>query len=293
MKKLLIPLLFLFGFLTAQAQTTVSSTTLATAVTNTGGGSGGQLFTVTSATGITPSLSAPLSGFVDGELVNIKSVTSTTLLVERGIDGTVGRTHLTGAPFYFGPPTAFGHNGQSGSCTAANTFSPTFNVRTGDKFSCIGGIWQKLVDATFTYPQTAYTTTSYTNATTSFTSVPNLAFPVDAGKNYAITCRILWQGSAATTGPKYQFTGPTSPTAVVANALSAVTATTVTQASATAFATSMANAGTVTTATNFMDEVRIFVLNGANVGTVQLQAAANGAGTLTIATGSSCQLLGQ
>lgn len=293
MKKILISLLFLFGFLSAQAQTTVSSTTLSVAVTNTGGGSGGQLFTVASATGITPALSSPVYGFVDGELVNIKAVNSTTLLVERGVDGTVGRTHLSGAPFFFGPPSAFGHNAQSGSCTAANTFSPTFNVRTGDKFSCISGFWQKLVDSTFTYPQTAYITTSYTNATTTFSSVPNLAFAVDAGKNYALTCRILWQGSAATTGPKYQFTGPASPTAVVANAFSAVTATTVTQASATAFATSMANAGTVTTATNFMDEVRIFVLNGVNAGTVQLQAAANGTGTLTIATGSSCQLLGQ
>lgn len=293
MKKILISLLFLFGFLSAQAQTTVSSTTLSVAVTNTGGSSGGQLFTVASATGITPSLSAPLYGFVDGELVNIKFVNSTTLTVERGVDGTSPRTHLSGAPFYFGPPNVFTHSAQSGSCTAANTFNPTFNTRTGDKFSCIAGFWQKLVDNTFTFPQSAYTTTSYTNATTSFTSVPNLAFPVDAGKNYSITCRITWQGSAATTGPKYQFTGPASPTAVTANALSAVTATTVTQTSATAFATSMPNAGTVTTATNFMDEVRIFVLNGVNAGTVQLQAAANGAGTLTIATGSSCQLIGQ
>lgn len=140
--------------------------------------------------------------------------------------------------------------------------------------------------------QVLLTGSAYTNATTTFSNVTGLAVPILASKNYSIDCHILWQGSAGTTGPKYQFTGPAAPTAVAANAFSAVTATTVTQASATAFASSMANAGTVTTATNFMDEVRIAVLNGTTAGTVQLQAAANGAGTLTIQPGSFCVATG-
>jgi len=139
-------------------------------------------------------------------------------------------------------------------------------------------------------PQVEFLTGSaYTNATTTFSNVTGLSLAVAASTNYKMTCHITWQGSAATTGPKYQFTGPASPTAVAASALSMVTATTVTQTSATAFSSSMPNAGTITTATNFTDLVTLAVLNGTTAGTVQLQAAANGAGTLTIQPGSYCE----
>lgn len=40
--------------------------------------------------------------------------------------------------------------------------------------------------------------------------------------------------------------------------------------------------------TNFTDTLDIQVNNGTTQGTVQLQAAANGAGTLTIQPGASC-----
>lgn len=138
-------------------------------------------------------------------------------------------------------------------------------------------------------PLTVFLTGSaYTNATTTFSNVTGLAFPVAASTNYHAICRITWQGSAGTTGPKYQFTGPASPTAVAVGMNSIVTATTVITASATAFSSAVANSGTVTTATNFTDTVDVSVLNGVNAGTVQLQAAANGAGTLTIQPGSYC-----
>lgn len=134
------------------------------------------------------------------------------------------------------------------------------------------------------------TNSTYTNATTTFSNVTTLAFPVSASRNYAATCYIMWQGSAATTGPKYQWTGPASPTAVIASMWSNVTASTYTTATATAFSAAMANAGTVSTTTNFMDVLNISVINGTTAGTVQLQAAANGAGTLTIQNGSYCSV---
>lgn len=136
-----------------------------------------------------------------------------------------------------------------------------------------------------------YSTGSYTNATTTFSNVTGLSFPVSASDNYHITCRITWQGSANTAGPKYQFTGPAAPTAVAAGMNSVVTATTVIAASAVAFSSAMANTGTVTATTNFTDTVDAGVINGANAGTVQLQAAANGAGTLTIQNGSYCVVI--
>lgn len=137
-------------------------------------------------------------------------------------------------------------------------------------------------------PYVLYLESDYTNATTTFSNVTGLSFPVAASQKYRVSCRITWQGSAGTTGPKYQFTGPAAPTAVAVGMNSIVTATTVIAASAVAFSSAVANTGTVTTATNFTDTVDLGLINGANAGTVQLQAAANGAGTLTIKAGSYC-----
>jgi hypothetical protein len=68
-----------------------------------------------------------------------------------------------------------------------------------------------------------------------------------------------------------------------------VTASTYLVSAVTAFGSPMANTGTITATTNFPDVITIGVVNGANAGTVQLQAAANGSGTLTIQPGSHCQ----
>jgi hypothetical protein len=113
---------------------------------------------------------------------------------------------------------------------------------------------------------------------------------VAAGANYYVECEIVWQGSANTTGAKYQWTGPSAPSAVVSGASFGITATTGGNAAAVAFSSAMANTGTITTATNFHDVVRFALINGVNAGTVQLQAAANGVGTLTIQPGSACTL---
>lgn len=136
-----------------------------------------------------------------------------------------------------------------------------------------------------------FVTATYTNATTTFSSIPNLGFPVAASAAFYVECMIVWQGSATTTGAKYQWTGPAAPSAVVSGAIFGITATTNANAAATALSTAMANTGTITAATNFMDVVRLSIVNGANAGTVQLQAAANGAGTLTIQPGSICTMV--
>lgn len=144
--------------------------------------------------------------------------------------------------------------------------------------------------------QTAVTSgTAYTNATTTFSDVvgnagQKLTFPVTVNGTYQVSCNILWQGSAATTGPKFQWTGPASPTSVTASLNTAVTSVSTIQATATAFSSPMADTGVITTATNFIANVTLGLVNGANAGNVTLQAAANGAGTLTIQPGSSCHM---
>jgi hypothetical protein len=137
---------------------------------------------------------------------------------------------------------------------------------------------------------TNFVTATYTNASTTFSSINNLSFPVSAGSNYYVECELVWQGSAGTAGAKYQWTGPAAPSAVVSGATFGITATTNGNAAVVAFSSAMANTGTITTATNFHDVVRLSLMNGVNGGTVQLQAAANGVGTLTIQPGSSCAM---
>jgi hypothetical protein len=130
---------------------------------------------------------------------------------------------------------------------------------------------------------------AYTNATTTFSSVTGLNFPVAANHQYTVTCQIVWQGSATTAGPKLQFTGPGSPTALVIAADGGTGAAAYADAAATAFATPITAFGTAGAgATNYVLHVALGLYNGVNNGTVTLQAAANGSGTLTIQPGSFC-----
>jgi hypothetical protein len=275
------------------AQASLTQTTLAAAVT----ASNTQYIVVTSATGITaPSLSAGTSTqiYIDTELMDVEAVNGTTLTVRRGAGGTRATTHNSAQVVYAGPPNYFSVYPRWGSCTAAKEIVlPVIDVLDQYIFNCVTGTngvgtWVVVISGTTNYPVVQTLSTAYTNATTTFSSVPGMLFPVHAGVSYTLRCDLIWQGSATTTGPKYQFTGPGSPTAVASNAISAITASTYAQVSATAFSTSMPNTGTITATTNFHDIVTLGLVNGANTGTVQLQAAANGSGTLTIQPGSFC-----
>jgi hypothetical protein len=156
-------------------------------------------------------------------------------------------------------------------------------------------------DSAVGIPQKRFVTTSdYTNAggAGTFTNVLGatqttigLAFLVAANTNYTMHCQIVWSASAVTTGPEFQITGPGSPTSVVISMMSAITGATTASAAATAFSTALNPEGaTVTSATNEVAYVDMSLVNGANAGTVQLQASPQGAGTLTIRQGSSCTL---
>ncbi len=136
---------------------------------------------------------------------------------------------------------------------------------------------------------TAFLTSNYTNSTTTFSSVSGLSFSVAANTNYKVRCDLDYQTSATTADVKIQWTGPASPTAVTYDLVTEVTASTLSASVATAFSTALSEAGTPTTATNFPLTLTLTLINGANAGTIQLQAAATGAGTITIIPGS-CSL---
>jgi len=133
----------------------------------------------------------------------------------------------------------------------------------------------------------AYISTNYTNATTGFTNVTGLSFSVAASTNYRVTCDLAYQTSATTANIKIQWTGPGSPTAVTYDFRADLTSTTSAgDAVATSFSSSLAGSGTPTTATNLPLRTTMTLINGTNAGTVQLQAAATGTGTITIIPGS-------
>jgi hypothetical protein len=279
----------------ANAQTALTETTLSAAVSTTSG----KVIQVASASGIAaPSLTTGLSYqiYIDTELMDVESVSGTLITVRRGAGGTRAQTHASGTTVYAGVPNqAFFQYPQWGTCTAsAQLVLPIIDYVDQYIENCVTspitgvGQWNLVVQGTVNFPQPVQLSSDYSNATTTFSNVFSAGIPVHAGLPYTVRCDIIWQGSATTAGPKYQFTGPTSPTKVVASATSQVTSTTLTQAVATAFSSSMANTGTITASTLFHDIVTLGLINGANSGTLQLQAAANGTGTLTIKAGSYC-----
>jgi hypothetical protein len=134
---------------------------------------------------------------------------------------------------------------------------------------------------------------AYTNATTTPSSVVGLTAALSANTAYAISCHIVFQGSATTTGLLLSSTGPASPTKVTASLRATTTtgAAAVTWAGAsdgTTFAFSLGPTTLVTTGADLGADLNVGIINGTNAGTFQLQAAAAGTGTVTIQPGSTC-----
>lgn len=140
-------------------------------------------------------------------------------------------------------------------------------------------------------PVSFYVSPTYTNATTTFSSVTGLAFAVNPNGVYHVTCHITWQANVAlTASPKYQWTGPNASTlTMLSNLTSSIGLTTFATSTITTYSTLLAQTASAgLLGTNFIDVIEFALINGANVGTVQLQAAANGVGTLSILAGSNC-----
>lgn len=312
---LLIGLAVSFLPWSARAQATLTQTTLSAAVSGPSSGIAPSQGTVTlaSATGVNVGSNGPLTElYVDGEVMAVNSLVSgTTYQVTRGQMSTPVEAHASGAIVFVvtGSPSSGGY-GYGGlqqrdpligeNCTpSARAYNLWINVVTGQQWECqaqtnaLGtsiNTWTPVTlarSSAINSPIALWTTGTYTNATTSYTAVPGLSFYAQPYHNYYVDCTVVWKGSAATAGPNYKFTGPASPTASQTGVRFVVTATTFSTATA-AMGTAVTNSGTVTASTDFPDHLTLTVVNGANPGTVQLNAAANGTGTLTIEKGSSC-----
>jgi hypothetical protein len=173
--------------------------------------------------------------------------------------------------------------------TASGSAAVNGDMISGDSN---GGI----ADSGVAAPQKAFVTSQYTNSSSGYTNVTGLSFSVAASTNYQITCNLIYQTGTATVGPNFQWTGPSSPTAVAAGL-------TILGSTSAAIVRSYGNHGTAfsnttltptyasfVTATDFPATVTFSLINGSNSGTIQLQAENNATGTITIQIGSSCEM---
>jgi hypothetical protein len=139
-------------------------------------------------------------------------------------------------------------------------------------------------------PQTGMVTAQQAGLT-AVTNLPGLSFAVEANTRYVLSCTLYYQVSATTANLSIAITGPASPTFVSYSLFDGDTATQIgANLVATAFASTLSGSGTSTATTNFPATVTMGLSNGANAGTVQVQAGAAGTGNSTIQTGSFCQL---
>lgn len=141
-------------------------------------------------------------------------------------------------------------------------------------------------------PQTFFTTGTYSNASSTFSDLPLLVFNVSASRNYFAECDISWTSSSTAAGPKYQWVGPGNPfTAVESSLLSPITSSTFVTTTVASYSTTMANTGVVSAGLLLTDHLTFRLINGALAsGTVKLQAAATGSGTLQIPPGATCHV---
>lgn len=293
LKNLTLAVVALFGLsLAASAQTTLNQTTLSGAITTTQQ----RVFQVASGANITaPSLTSGTSTqlYIDDEVLDVTSVNGNFVTARRGVNGTKARTHASGANVYIAPANlgALIDYSLGGSCISGSyPATPMIDYYDGQTYTCQNGQWEiSTVQGSQHLPTSVFTTSAYTNATSTFSNISAFAFPVSANHSYTMTCQLAFQGSATTAGPKFQVTGPASPTTVLLSVDGATGAAAYGDGVATAFSSSVAALGTLAAgATNYTAHVVVSVINGLNAGTVNLQAAANGAGTLTIQPGSYC-----
>lgn len=128
------------------AQATTPFTTLSAALSSANTATVAVTST-SSNTGVSPAITmqpAVLGAFqtdlwVDGELIGVISISSTTLTVQRGLEGTKQTSHLSGATVWWGPPSYFSLSvtDPAGSCVAANEIAlPRFFVFSGNGYAC-------------------------------------------------------------------------------------------------------------------------------------------------------------
>lgn len=137
------------------AQATINSTTTAAAVTATA-----QTIRLAS----TSTIVAGQLLYVDREMMSVQSVSSPTVMVTRGVNGTRAYAHASGAVVWTGPANYFSQAEPAGPCVAVNEVAlPRIVAITGEIYQCSDSAWVQYTEGGFqTFSAGAATT--YTTA---------------------------------------------------------------------------------------------------------------------------------
>ena len=221
----------------AGAQTILNNTTLSQALQGAGSVNGAtptgnmSVAIVASATGI--SAPAPntslVSGitatseaqsylYIDRELMEVKAVSGTTIIVIRGVAGTSATNHASGALVFVVPAAMLGpYSGAGfgtfapppqGGCTRSNEpYLPKIMFSSGIISDCLGGQWvngdawqtTRAVNYELPFPNVGFT--AYTSAGTSTAKATNTMYctEFDVPYNKYVTGLAVMNGATATT----------------------------------------------------------------------------------------------
>lgn len=111
------------------AQTSINTTTLATAVNSVSG----TTLQVASAS----TLAVGQMLYIDRELMTITGISGTQIRVTRGMGGTASSKHASGRIVYSGAPNVFVQTSPAGACTPSDQLNyPVINTTTAEFYNC-------------------------------------------------------------------------------------------------------------------------------------------------------------
>lgn len=206
---LCVALLFV-GTVPAAAQTAMTSTTLASSMTDTSG----RTVALTSATGFTAStVSSQTFILIDRELMFYQSLNGTNATVIRGQAGTRAQAHFAGATVYFVPPSAVINYMPSGYCVRTNLpYVPMIvtdgqdETNNGTTLDCLGSQWVQtnkagspVFGATVASASTIAATGTYFKVSGT-TAIATITLPAGFAAGMSLTIEPLALGSTNTSG---------------------------------------------------------------------------------------------
>lgn len=166
------------------AQTTVTSTTLSTSISDSA-----TTMVVASATGF----DAGDIAFIDREALFVRAVSGTNITVQRGWAGTRAAAHSATSVIYIGAPDVYYASAPAGSCTAtAERYLPRIVLPAGDVYQCANARWVLVGSDLGT------TTASFVQGGTAADALDTIFFIAD--RDYLVTkIEAIW-GTAESTG---------------------------------------------------------------------------------------------
>lgn len=195
---------------------------------------------------------------------------------DKGDTGDTGPQGIQGIQGIQGPKGDTGDTGPQGATGATGATGDT--GATGPAGAAGAGQLYKVV------------TSNITNSTTNPANITGLSFSVAANTEYGFFCSITGSGSS-TALPRYNITGPASPTTVSFMTQRATTTSAQTLLVLQAFSSAAQTAACTSSCNTTVLPMLIYgtILNGSNAGTVQLQVTSSTSGqTVTVYRGSYC-----